>query len=161
MKRITALIAALLLLASTAVAEIDLSGMTLEEMIELHEQIQLALFEQAKSVVVPQGIWLVGKDIPAGTYLIRCADLSRSESSMRFCTFKWGTTKPDDLGFFEGKTQIGLVSLYNPNNSHYIEGQTSELVVELEDGMYVYIGKINNRVEFFQYTGTPSFSFDW
>lgn len=161
MKRMIPLILAILLAITPALAEIDLSSMTLDELIELHEQVQLALFEQAKSVTVPQGTWLVGKDIPAGTYLLRCADMGNTDSSLRLCYVRWGTKMPNSYGSFPDKSEIGNVILYNPNSSHYEEGQIEEYVVTFEEGWYVFISSNNNRAVFSQYTGTPSFTFDW
>ena len=160
MKRISALIAALLILASTAIAEMDLSGMTLDELVELHEQLNLILFEQAKSVTIPQGIWLVGKDIPAGTYLIRCADLGRDSTDMRYCLIRWGKSKPTDEGKFEGNDRLGDISIYNPNNKKYQEGGVIEYIATFENGMYIFIMGIHNKAVFYQYTG-PNFTFDW
>ena len=139
MKRIAAFIAVLLLIISPALAEIDLSGMTLEELVVLHEQLNLILFEQAKSVTVPQGIWLVGKDIPAGTYLIKCEDVGRENFDMRYTLIRWGNSKPTDEGDFPNKDRLGNVSIYNPYNRAYSEGGLTEYVASFEDGMYVYI----------------------
>lgn len=64
------LVLAVLALPVAAFAEIDLSGMSFAELIDLRQQIDLLLFgsDEYKSVSVPQGIYTVGEDIPAGTY---------------------------------------------------------------------------------------------
>ena len=163
MKRLIAIIMTIAMLFSfvPALADVDLSDMTTDELIALHEQVQLMLFEQMKSVTVPQGIWLVGKDIPAGTYLIRCADLGRSEKSLRLCYLLWGTQEPNVYGVFPNNSSLGSILIYNPNSEHYVEGQTSEFILTLEEGYYISVDSSNNRAVFYQYTGTPSFSFDW
>ena len=134
--------------------------MTLEELIDLHEQLNLILFEQAKSVTVPQGTWQVGKDIPAGTYIIKCADINHEDIYFRRCCLKWGSEKPVKNGSFDSKSELGWVDIFNPNSSHYKEGQLTEFILTLEDGMFVYIDEQNNKAVFYQYTG-PSFTFDW
>ena len=79
MKRILALIltmsalAAIPLSAHAEEKKIDLSGLTYNELVELKDQINLAIWEcdEWQEVEVPQGIWKVGEDIPAGHWTIR------------------------------------------------------------------------------------------
>ena len=80
MKKIYALIlAAVILLAIPTVAfatsgklDIDLSKLSYEELVELKDQINLAIWQSKEweEVEVPQGIWEVGKDIPEGKWTI-------------------------------------------------------------------------------------------
>lgn len=66
------LVLAVLSLPVLACAEVDLTGMSLQELIELRQQIDLLLFgsDEYKSVPVPQGTYTVGVDIPAGSYTL-------------------------------------------------------------------------------------------
>ena len=75
MKRIAAFVSAILLLFSYALADINLSSMTLEELIALKQQIGLEILSrpEIKSVTVPIGVWKVGEDIPEGHWNISTA----------------------------------------------------------------------------------------
>ena len=75
MKRALCIIMALVLvlaLAPAAFADVDLSGMTFDELVALKDQINLALWNSAdwQEVTVPQGVWEIGADIPAGKWTI-------------------------------------------------------------------------------------------
>lgn len=65
------------MVTSTVVAEMDLSGMTFAELIALKEQINLAMWncDEWQEVFVPQGVYEVGVDIPAGKWTIEPADM--------------------------------------------------------------------------------------
>jgi hypothetical protein len=72
-KLITLLLIAALLLPAAALADLpDISGLTVEELIELNHQIQLRLFSEqlVNGVKVPPGTYIIGEDIPAGTYRV-------------------------------------------------------------------------------------------
>ena len=71
MKHLSALLIAFSLLVSVAAAA-DLSSLTFEELQALREQCQMEIMTRPewKEVTVPQGIWTIGEDIPAGTYTI-------------------------------------------------------------------------------------------
>lgn len=76
MKRALCIILALVLvlaLAPAAFAEWDLSGLTFDDLVALKDQINLALWNSAdwQEVTVPQGIYKVGADIPAGKWTIK------------------------------------------------------------------------------------------
>ena len=75
MKRILSIALACVLvlsLAPAAFADVDLSGMTFDELVALKDQINLALWNSAdwQEVEVPQGVWEVGADIPSGKWTI-------------------------------------------------------------------------------------------
>lgn len=75
MKKFIAMALALLCLAVPAIAEeIDLSSMNLTELLKLHEQLDASIQEQfdcsLDSNGLYQGIYVVGKDIKAGRYLL-------------------------------------------------------------------------------------------
>lgn len=59
-------------LVPAAFAEVDLSGMSYDELVALKDQINLAIWNSAEwqEVEVPQGVWEVGADIPAGKWTI-------------------------------------------------------------------------------------------
>lgn len=63
-------------LAVPACADIDLSGLSYDELVALKDQINLAIWqsEEWQEVEVPHGIWEVGADIPAGHWTITAGD---------------------------------------------------------------------------------------
>lgn len=70
---VTIILIMALILGSAAMAEeIDLSGMSYDELVELKDRINKAMWEceEWQEVTVPQGTWLVGEDIPAGHWTI-------------------------------------------------------------------------------------------
>ncbi len=72
-KAITILLAAILLLMPlVSFAEMDFSGLSFDELLKLRDEITKALWESEewKEVVVPEGTYLVGRDIPAGHWTI-------------------------------------------------------------------------------------------
>jgi len=66
----------LALVFSCSAESIDLSGMSLQELVALREQIQLAMWEtdEWQEVEVPQGVYLIGRDIPEGYWEITACD---------------------------------------------------------------------------------------
>ena len=90
-----------LLIAPSAHAAVDLSGMTFDELLALKEQINAALWasDEWQEVTVPAGVYEIGKDIPAGHWTIRPVD---GETARVY----WGSSLD------ESKTDIPLLSLY-------------------------------------------------
>ena len=75
MKRlICALLAALLLMSGAALAEdfIDITTLSLAELYELRERVdaRIEALENDAAPLFPSGLYLVGRDIPAGDYLL-------------------------------------------------------------------------------------------
>lgn len=74
MKRIaSSLLALVLLIPCVALASFALSDMSIDELVTLRNEINAELMERGyeKEVTVPAGTYIIGKDIPAGTYTIR------------------------------------------------------------------------------------------
>lgn len=164
MKKMLSSLMILCLLTVPAFAEIDLSGLTFEELIELRAQCQMEMMkrDEWKEVQVPQGVWLVGKDIPAGDWIIKCADVGRTNVSMRICVFKWGEGYPKDESF-EYKKTFGKITVANPENKYYEEyenGTPTEAKVHLEDGQYVVIENHFNAAVFMRDFTTAPFAFE-
>ena len=73
MKRISiSIVFLLLLIPAFAFAEVDLSGMSYDDLVSLNKQVGMAIMQSDEfdSVTVPMGIWEVGVDIPEGTWII-------------------------------------------------------------------------------------------
>lgn len=78
MKKLAVLVVAVVLLLGVALADgMDLSGMTIDELIALKTQIvgELMSRSEIKSVQVPPGEYICGVDIPAGSYKITAIDM--------------------------------------------------------------------------------------
>jgi len=77
MKKLIAMILILTLLVPAAVhADLpDISGLSFDELLQLKEKINLAMFEceEWQEVTVPAGVWEIGIDIPEGHWTIRLA----------------------------------------------------------------------------------------
>lgn len=73
MKKLVALVLVLLSFTSTANAlDIDLSGLSLAELIELQQRVTMAMWEteEWQEVEVPVGVYKIGEDIPEGHWTI-------------------------------------------------------------------------------------------
>lgn len=74
MKKLIALLLILVLVPVASMADLpDISGLSFDELIQLREQLNLAIWNSAewKEVTVPIGVWKVGEDIPQGKWTIR------------------------------------------------------------------------------------------
>ena len=160
MKKLLSLLVSLFLLCSSALAEIDLSVLTFDELAALRDQCQLEMMsrDQWQEVTVPQGLYEVGVHIPAGDWTIRCADTGRDNYLLMECLIRWGEGRPGDRYFWDYGKKKGEVEIYNPNNTDYSD-QVQEFTITLEVGDFIYIDPEYNRAVFTPYSGVPSFNF--
>lgn len=159
MKRILALIltmAALMAIPLSASAEekskgkIDLSGLSYDELVELKDQINLAMWEcdEWQEVEVPQGVWRVGEDIPVGHWTIKPLPGKRTNVTMGDKVKNGGA----DVAM---KT---FASLTDPEHSGYEENKDqTEWSIVLEEGMYIQVE--TSTAVFTPYAGKPSLGF--
>lgn len=72
MKRLVIGILIAMMMVSVAFADVDLSSMTTEELVELKAQVVGELMQRGeiKAAKVPAGEYTVGVDVPAGSYTI-------------------------------------------------------------------------------------------
>ena len=164
MKKLIAVFLLCCMFIQPAFAEIDLSSLSFDELAELRRNCQFEMMNRPewKEVQVPQGIWQVGKDIPAGDWIIKCADVGRTNVSMRICVFLWGEGYPKDESF-EYKKRVGRITVANPENKYYSEyenGTPTEAKVHLEEGQYVVIENHYNAAVFMRDFTTAPFLFD-
>lgn len=116
----------------------------LDDLIMAHEDWQ--------SVEVPQGVWVVGEDIPAGHWTIKCAD-------------SWARVRIGDALAKNGKQVSSSNSdfyyseqLHHPEKYGFNEKvDMIQMDVILLDGMYVDVSYAN--VIFTPYIGKPSLGF--
>ena len=147
------LIAICILFSCTASAEVfDLSGMSYDELIALKEQINLAIWNSAEweEVEVPQGVYQVGVDIPAGHWTLKCAD------KWFWSVISWGESLSESGESIELE---GRYSLYNEvYNKSYDEGTgATEYSCEVRNGEYIVIEY--GSIVFMPYNAKPGFTF--
>lgn len=154
MKRILFLILVLLCFAGVASAEaVDLSGMSYEELVALKEQIDLAIWnsEEWQEVEVPQGVWIVGQDIPAGKWTIKAAD---------------GVTASVEWGDMLNESGVGLSwngkfyeteYIKSVSYRYYEKGECTEVTWDLKDGQYFIVE--DGIALFTPYSGKKSLGF--
>ena len=134
MKKLITLLLILAMLPVIALADLpDISGLSTDDLIELNHQIQLRLFSEqlVSGVKVPPGSYVIGEDIPAGTYRVDFPVVS-------------------DL-------LMGLFMAYTEDYSDYVtyyigENNTTAIgKVELKEGMTLEIS--DTTAIFYAYTG--------
>lgn len=156
MKRIlSAVLALLLLLPALALAEIDLSGLSYKELVALKDRINLAMWESEEwqRVTVPQGVYRVGEDIPAGHWTITAAD-------GQYASISWGTKLTQSGQDVEMDWENGIYeyeSLTSPTYEFFTEGSRTEVDFDLEIGQYIVV--TYGDVLFTPYQGKPSLGF--
>ena len=156
MKRIIAILLTLLLVLPTlALADVDLSAMSYDELVALKDQLNKAIWESKEwqEVTVPQGLYEVGADIPEGHWTIAAADGQSISVS-------WGTqlneTKTNvdvtwDEGFYEYET------LVSKTYSYYQASDRTEVDFDLKAGQYVVVDY--GQAVFTPYKGKPELGF--
>lgn len=76
MKKLVSFIIVCSVLFSFAYAEVDLSSLSYDELVELSHTLTSEIISRPewKEVTIPAGQWVVGVDIPEGIYSIKCID---------------------------------------------------------------------------------------
>lgn len=91
MKKIVAIIVALSVMASSMVfaEEIDLSGKTVDELIEIQRRVDEALFEQGGKIVLDPGMYITGKDIAPGSYIVEAHNYDEKRNGTAYILQVW------------------------------------------------------------------------
>ena len=149
MKRVFVLVLALLMVGAVALAEVDLSGMTFDELVALKEQINLAIWncQEWQEVEIPVGVWRVGEDIPAGHWTI-------SPAGDRYCSFEIGTELSEtgkSIDLFKSSYWFGDGVKKNSDSSQ------DHIDYDFKEGDYFIVDDYS--VIFTPYTGKPSLGF--
>lgn len=137
---------------------IDLSGLSFDELVALKTKIDLAIWnsQEWQEVTVPQGVWVVGEDIPAGTWTVTCA----TEPGWRYCYLDWGEVLQSNGQSVAVKsgTRYDYKYIYNPNYRYYEigDGDTS-YTFTVRNGDYIVIKSA--PAVFTPYAGQPSLGF--
>ena len=159
-KSLSLLLAVMLMMAAvpafaaiTAPADIDFSGMSFDELVDLKRQIDLALWDtdEWQSVEVPSGMYVVGEDISAGHWAI---SVPKGASA----TLKWGDVLDEsgrDLAY-SGKI-YEYEYMKDPEFRYYEAGDKSQVDYDLKDGQFIIVD--SGLVIFSPFTGKPSLGF--
>ena len=159
MKRVLIVLFVLMFSVATfAQAEsFDLSGMTYDELVTLRDQINLAIWnsQEWQEVTVPQGVWKVGEDIPAGTWTIKCANGGNR------CEISWGEELTENGEAIKSRGRYSLYNyIYNPESRLYTAGDDMiEYTFTVKDGDYIVVAMDEGQALFTPYIGKPSLGF--
>ncbi len=144
-----------MLLCSSAFAEIDLTGLSFDELVALKDRINLAIWESAEwqEVTVPIGVWKIGEDIPAGHWTIKAAP----GQNMSWGSVAYGT-KLDALGKaveydFDGFYYSEMVKVEGSEAAVNL----TEIDLDVQDGAYIVVDYCD--MIFTPYAGKPSLGF--
>ena len=147
------LLAVLLALVVPAAAEdIDLSGLSFDQLVVLREQLNLAIWnsQEWQEVTVPAGIWIIGEDIPAGHWSIRVA----GQSDIILVSY---FDKLDEQGLdlargaylFNQKIATPCLSAFGEVNAESVD-------IDMQSGWFF---KCSGAVIFSPFTGKPDLGF--
>ena len=133
--------------------DIDLSKMTFQELVDLHEKVNLAIWnsEEWESVRVPQGTWEIGVDIPEGHWTIRPDD-------GQFVHFQYGNQLDEngkEVSYFSSNYYSGF--LYSKKSAIYREGEMTMDDIKMKSGNYLYI--TSGNLIFTPYSGKAELGF--
>ena len=155
MRKLTTILLVFLLLTlsiSIGFADVDLSGMSFDELVALKDKINLAIWnsQEWQEVTVPQGVWRIGVDIPAGHWTIRMVE----EGWTSWCGLTY-CSELDETGL-KGKKSgtYHYQQLSRPGKDYPAPEQID---IELKDGMYLVITE--SDVVFTPFSGKPDLGF--
>jgi len=138
---------------SCASASVDLSNMSFEDLLSLRQQVNMALWacDEWQSVEVPNGVYQIGKDIPAGKWTISAADGVRTELVWTDVLNESGTglSYDGDISVYE--------PLYSPTSRYYDYGDSTSVTWNLSDGQYLIVE--SGIAVFTPSTGVPDLGF--
>ncbi len=139
-----------------AAESIDLSGLSYDELVDLKKQINLAIWNSREwqEVTVPQGVWEVGKDIPAGHWTI-----SAAPGISRASVYIGNALKESGLYIDSWESSFYVSeSLTSSSSTDYDAFQDKEFFsIELFDGLFVCID--DSSVIFTPFAGKPDLGF--
>ena len=137
-----------------------ISEMTFDELIKLRQTITMELFSRPEwqEVTVPQGVYKVGEDIPAGTWTVKCASENNKNYMMKECDLEWGEHLDESGHGVEWEGRWDVTTIYNPHSEYYDGGQT-EYTFTVQDGDYIVIKAAYAPAVFMRYIGKPDLGF--
>ena len=147
------MIAAVMFCAAAHAESVDLTGLSFQELAALRDRAQLEMMQRDdwQEVTVPQGVYQVGVQIPAGTWSVR----SHEGRNTRVA---WGEeldASGHDIGYNSFRRDMAYI--YNPDYRSYDAGDRTEYTFTVKDGDYIVID--NGPATFTPGGVTPSFTF--
>lgn len=155
MKKLITLLLILAMLPVIALADLpDISGLSFDELVQLKDQINLAIWnsQEWQEVTVPAGVWIVGIDIPAGYW-----EINAIGEDYLYCTY---FNELNDLGDGPALGSVGRVDMISTRKNKDGTWQNNEahvLYLDMKEGMYF---KCSHDVVFSPYTGKPDLGFN-
>ena len=151
-KLICALLILALSLPLSAFADVDLSGMSFDELVALRDQINLAIWncQEWQEVTVPEGLYVVGEDIPEGKWTVKAA-------TDHFTVINFGDAlKPNGIEIaYNGN--YGSGEAHSKDSPIYRESEPLEFTFTAKKGDYVQVDY--GPALFMPYTGKPDLGF--
>lgn len=136
MKKLICVILVIILMPIVAIADIDLSSLSYNELVSLINKAQLEIMKSDKwqEVEVPPGTYIVGKDIPAGHWTIAINDSG-------YADFEIGTTikSNGEIDYMSCLDDYKHITLIGKSSFLYTEGNTTSYSLELLNNWYVVI----------------------
>ena len=130
----------------------DLSGLSYDDLLNLKEQINLAMWssEEWQEVEVPQGVWEIGVDIPAGKWTLTMAENGGVWCGLTLCDAldETGTDAARSSGYKWYK-QLG-----RPGSNY---NAPKQMDIELKEGLFLVIE--NSDVIFTPFAGKQDLGF--
>ena len=153
-KLITILLILAMILPAAALADLpDLSGLSYDELVQLKDQINLAIWnsQEWQEVTVPPGIYEIGTDIPEGHWSVRPAKGCGPYYVVYACGVKNQGHEIDlDAGDYI------MECICDPSASYYSADYQTMTDIIMESGHYVYLGC---SMIFSPYSGKPDLGF--
>lgn len=157
MKKLLAAILILVCVAAFATAEsIDISGLSFDDLVALNEKVNLAIWssEEWQEVTVPQGVWKVGKDIPAGKWSLTALQTKNGKAYIQY-----GSQLEENKNEIKYRYLRDYVWIVSKIHERLESSDVTEYTVELRDGDYFIVDSNYGPVVFHPYTGDPAFQF--
>lgn len=154
MKRIICFMIVIILVSSLSLAEnIDLSNMSLRELVLLRKQVLNAIWNsnEWQEVIVPPGVWEIGSEIPPGHWSITPAEGLGPDYVIYGCATK---DQGHDIDLFAGEYIMECVC--NPSSKFYSGEYKTTTDIEMEEGHFV---RLDCTMIFSPFIGKPSFGF--
>ena len=148
------LIAVLSICPALVSAEVDLSGMSFDELVSLRNQINYALMEtdEWEEVTVPCGTWKVGEVIPAGKWTITAVDGA-------YVGIEYGSTLDEsEMSISYYSKNYYVETIISPTSYIFQKGQdTAQVDLELKKGNYFCV--TSGEAVLTPYAGKPNLGF--
>lgn len=146
-----------ILLPAAALADLpDISGLSYDELVQLKDQINLAMWnsEEWQEVTVPAGVWTIGEDIPEGYWTVTPKDCIMSF---------WYGDKLNETKTGAGSGwsyDTGVVVTLNgrikKDGSWKYPDEMHQVSIDMKTGMYVVL---QYACIFTPYSGKPDLGF--